>query len=115
MINFISILLLVIGLYIVSFSRSFFKKLLGLALFQSPILVLYLYFGIEKSGTIPIISEGVTVYHNPIPQVLMLTAIVVGISTTAVGLSLIRKIYKETGTLDEKEIIKILDKKNEGL
>jgi multicomponent Na+:H+ antiporter subunit C len=98
-------ILLMVGFYAVIAKTNLVKKLLGLSIFQGAVFLLYITMDKVEGGTAPIIQAGVTdaVYSNPLPQVLILTAIVVGISTTALGLALIVRIYEAYGTIEEDE------------
>ena len=102
------IVLLMTGFYIVIASGNLIKKLLGLSIFQSAVFLLYITMDKVEGGTAPIIQEGMTdqIFSNPLPQVLILTAIVVGISTTALGLALIVRIEEAFGTIEESGIRK---------
>lgn len=96
MINYqIAILLMMLGLLLMIISTSLIKKLIGMALFQTSALLFYISLGFIENASIPILTNTATIYTDPLPQVLMLTAIVVGVANLAVGLSLIIKIYKE--------------------
>lgn len=99
-------ILLMIGFYAVIAKPNLIKKLIGLSLFQAAVFLLYITMGKVEGGTAPIITTllGETLYSNPLPQVLILTAIVVGISTTALGLGIIVRIKEEYGTIEENEI-----------
>jgi multicomponent Na+:H+ antiporter subunit C len=101
--------LLMIGFYAVAARTNLIKKLIGLSLFQAAVFLLYITMGKVSGGTAPILPKGVSdaVYSNPLPQVLILTAIVVGISTTALGLGIIVRIQEEYGSIDEKDIQEI--------
>ena len=102
-------ILLMIGFYAVIAKLNLIKKLIGLSLFQSAVFLLYITMGRIEGGTAPIFSEAVGdyIYSNPLPQVLILTAIVVGISTTALGLGLVVRIREEYGSIEEHEIAEI--------
>jgi multicomponent Na+:H+ antiporter subunit C len=100
-----SVLLMMIGFFGVIARGNLVKKMMGLAIFQMSVLLFYISLGNVKGGTIPVIKEGVTLYVNPIPHVLMLTAIVVGVAVMAVGLALIVRIREAYGTIEEDEII----------
>jgi multicomponent Na+:H+ antiporter subunit C len=80
------------------------KKIIGLSLFQTSIFFLYITMGKVTGGSAPIFTDGVEVYSNPLPHVLILTAIVVGVATTAVALALIVRIHENFGTIEEDEI-----------
>ena len=101
--------LLMIGFYAVVAKTNLIKKLIGLSMFQAAVFLLYITMGKASGGTAPILQKGVTdaVFSNPLPQVLILTAIVVGISTTALGLGIIVRINEEYGSIDEKDIQEI--------
>jgi multicomponent Na+:H+ antiporter subunit C len=77
----------------------------GLGLFQSSVYLLYVAPGKLVGGTAPIVGAGFTVYSNPLPHVLILTAIVVGVATLAVGLALVVRIREAYGTVEEDEIL----------
>jgi multicomponent Na+:H+ antiporter subunit C len=102
--HWITIFLMVSGLYIVVARGNMVKKLVGLALFQTSVYLLYLSPGKILGGTAPILSENFTVYSNPLPHVLILTAIVVGVATLALGLALVVRINEAYGTIEEDEI-----------
>lgn len=101
------IVLMMIGFYIVMAYENLIKKLIGLNIFQVSVFILYISMGYLKGGTAPIFSEQYTVYSSPLPHVLILTAIVVGIATTALGLAIVVRIYKAYGTIEENEINKM--------
>lgn len=99
--------LLMTGLYAVIAKPNLIKKLIGIAIFQSAVFLLYITMDKVDGGTAPIIQENAPadrIYSNPLPQVLILTAIVVGIATTALGLAIIVRISETYGTLEEDEI-----------
>ena len=100
----IVVFLMMTGLYIVVEHGNLIKKLIGLSIFQAAVFVLYISMGKVRDGTAPIIGEGIEVYSNPLPHVLILTAIVVGVATTALGLALVVRINEEYGTIEEDEI-----------
>lgn len=101
----ICIVLMMSGFYTVMATSNLIKKLIGLSLFQTSVLLLYVSAGTVTHGIPPIHEGGEQVYSNPLPQVLMLTAIVVGIATLAVGLALVVRIRGSYGTIEEDEII----------
>ena len=106
--NFVIIVFLMMtGLYVVISRNNLIKKLVGLNLFQTSVFFLYISFGYVRGGAVPILTEGVEVYSNPLPHVLILTAIVVGVATTSVGLALAIRIKEEFGTIEEDEIHKM--------
>jgi len=102
---FVTILLLMVGLFIVIARGNLVKKLVGLGLFQTAVYLLYIAPGKLIGGTAPIIGEGFSVYSNPLPHVLILTAIVVGVATLALGLALAVRIKEAYGTAEEDEIL----------
>ncbi len=100
----IVIFLAMAGLYIVIARGNLIKKLVGLTIFQASVFILYISFGKVAGGTAPILAKGIEVYSNPLPHVLILTAIVVGVATTALGLALVVRIQKEYDTIEEDDI-----------
>ena len=102
----ITIFLMVSGLYIVIASGNMIKKIVGLSLFQTSVYLLYISAGKILGGTVPIIDKNYTIYSNPLPHVLILTAIVVGVATVALGLAIVARIHEEYGTIEEDEIFK---------
>jgi multicomponent Na+:H+ antiporter subunit C len=102
--QYITIFLMVSGLYIVIARGNMVKKLVGLSLFQTSVYLLYISAGKVSGGTAPIVDPRFTVYSHPLPHVLILTAIVVGIATLALGLALVVRINEAYGTIEEDEI-----------
>jgi multicomponent Na+:H+ antiporter subunit C len=98
--------LLMIGLYCVLARTNIVKSLIGLSMFQSAVFLLYISMDKVEGGTAPIIQGDVEnqIFANPLPQVLILTAIVVGISTTALGLAVAVRIHEAYGTIEEDQI-----------
>lgn len=101
---FITVFLMVAGLYIVMAHGNLIKKLVGLSIFQTSVYLLYIAPGMLIGGTPPVLAPQYTVYSNPLPQVLILTAIVVGIAAIALGLALAVRIRETYGTIEEDEI-----------
>ena len=124
------IVLLMIGLYAMIAKKNLIKKLIGMSIFQTAIILFYVSMGVKENATIPIIDHqighaqsddaraggGVAIhagrytlnpedYANPLPHVLMLTAIVVGVSTLGVALAVVQKVHAEYGTIEEDEIL----------
>lgn len=102
--------LMMTGLYVVVARGNLVKKIVGLNMFQTSVFMLYISMGKVDGGTAPIFPtdmkiDPAVVYSNPLPHVLILTAIVVGIATTALGLSLIIRIREEFGTIEEDDIL----------
>lgn len=112
------ILLIMVGFYGMMAKNNLMKKLIGMNIFQWAIILYYISIGAKKGGTIPIIDTQEALQHtvravnyiNPLPHVLMLTAIVVGVATTGIALTLLIIIYRKYGTLEEDEIIEALKK-----
>ena len=103
----ISIFLMMIGFYGIIAKGNLVKKLIGLSIFQVSVLLFYISVGFVKDAAVPIAKEGIDLYVNPLPHVLMLTAIVVGVAVMAVGLAIIVRIQEEYDTVEEDEIIKL--------
>ena len=99
------IFLMMIGLYATLSSRNLIKKVIGINIFQISVFLFYIAMSKVKHGTAPILWDKSHVYDNPLPHVLILTAIVVSVSTTAVALALIINIHKEYGTIEEDMIL----------
>ncbi len=102
--QWITVFLMVAGLYIVIARGNMVKKLVGLSLFQTSVYLLYISPGKIIGGTAPIIDKHFAVYSNPLPHVLILTAIIVGVATLALGLALVVRINEAYGTIEEDEI-----------
>ncbi len=100
----IVILLMMVGLYTVISRGNLIKKIIGLNIFQVSVFFLYISISTVEGGAVPIITEGIKVYSNPLPHVLILTAIVVGVATTALALALVVRIKESYGTIEEDEI-----------
>jgi len=132
----ISVILMMIGLYAMITKNNLIKKLIGMSIFQTAIILFYVSAGVKDGATIPIIEHHAPVaehasghssaeesahainpdhYSNPLPHVLMLTAIVVGVATLGVALAVAQVIYKNYGTLEEDELLnKIKMAENDG-
>ncbi len=108
--RFTIVLVMMAGLYIAIARNNLIKKLVGLSIFQSSVYLLYLLPGKIFGGTAPILDPRFSVYANPLPHVLILTAIVVGIGTLALGLTLVIRIKEAYGTIEEDEILDKDDK-----
>ena len=100
----IAIVLMMVGFYTVVARSNLIKKLVGLNIFQTSVFLLYISMGKVTCGTAPILDDRYTIYSNPIPHVLILTAIVVGGATTALGLSLVVRIRESYGTIEDNEL-----------
>ena len=101
----ISFFLMMLGFYGVITSGNLIKKLLGMGLFQTSVLLFYISIAKIEGAAVPILAEDRTLYTNPLPHVLMLTAIVVGVAVLAVGLALVVRIRDAYGTIEEDEIL----------
>ncbi len=106
------IILMMTGLYIVVAKGNLVKKIVGLNIFQTSVFMLYISMGKVTGGTAPIFPHDLdidpdVIYSNPLPHVLILTAIVVGIATTSLGLALIVRINEEYGSIEEERILEI--------
>lgn len=107
------VVLMMIGFYAMIGKRNLVKKLLGMNIFQTAIILFFVSMGAKRGGGIPILDKEaalagavkVAEVVNPLPHVLMLTAIVVSVSVTGVALAVLQRIYKEYGTLEEDEIL----------
>jgi len=100
----IIIALMMLGFYIVISHQNLIKKIVGLSVFQVSVFLFYISMGNVSGGTAPILSDGIVVYSNPLPHVLILTAIVVGVATTALGLALVVRINDAFGSIEDDEI-----------
>jgi len=101
----VTIFLMVAGMFIIVARGNLIKKLIGLGIFQTSVYLLYVAPGKLIGGTAPIIDPAFKVYSNPLPHVLILTAIVVGVATLALGLALVVRIRESYGTIEEDEIL----------
>jgi len=111
---------MMIGFYAMLGKKNLVKKLIGMNIFQWSIILFFVSLGAKKGGSIPILEVDHNAHHvvshaidatqyvNPLPHVLMLTAIVVGVGTTGVSLALLLMIYRKYKTLEEDEILRIL-------
>ena len=99
------ILLMMIGLYITLSRGNLVKKIVGLNVFQMSVFLLYISLGKAEDGTAPILTGEPEIFSNPLPHVLILTAIVVGIATTSLGLALVVRIHESYGTIEEDAIL----------
>ena len=114
----IYVVLMMIGFYAMIGKNNLVKKLLGMNIFQTAIILMFISSGVKKGGLIPIIDKQAALEHgvnsalinNPVPHVLMLTAIVVSVSVTGVALALMQRIHRRYGTLEENEILEKIDR-----
>jgi len=98
------VVLMMIGFYIVIAHGNLIKKIVGLSIFQTSVFIFYISMAKVDGGTAPILADGIEQYSNPLPHVLILTAIVVGIATTALGLALAVRIKEAYGSVEEEDI-----------
>ena len=105
--NYLVVICLMMGgLFIVMSQHNFVKKLVGLAIFQTSVFLFYISVGKVAGGTAPILTKASdTIYSNPLPHVLILTAIVVGVATTALGLALVLRINAAFGSIEDHEVL----------
>jgi multicomponent Na+:H+ antiporter subunit C len=120
-----ALILLLIGLYGMVAKNNLMKKIIGMTIFQTAIILFYISLGAKKGASIPIILEGhgvagsatpvieAAAYANPLPHVLMLTAIVVGVGTLGVALAILQKIQRVHGTIEEDEVLQDLRDRRE--
>lgn len=100
----IVIALMMIGFYAVIARPNLVKKIAGLFVFQTSVFILYISMAKVRGGSAPILADGIELYSNPLPHVLILTAIVVGVATTALGLALVVRIHEAYGSINEDDI-----------
>lgn len=101
------IFLMMAGFYTVIAYDNLIKKLIGLNIFQSAVFMLYISVGNVNGGTAPIAADNIELYSNPLTHVLILTAIVVGVATTSLGLALVIRIKEAYGTINEDDIVRM--------
>jgi multicomponent Na+:H+ antiporter subunit C len=112
----IYVVLIMIGFYGMMGKNNLIKKLIGMNIFQWSIILFYISMGSKKGATVPVVDPSLHPavraidYINPLPHVLMLTAIVVGVATTGIALSLLIILYRRYGTIEEDEILQALRK-----
>ena len=107
---YLVIILMMLGFYAVIARGNMVKKMVGLNIFQTSVFMLYISVGKIDGGTAPILTgDPASVYSNPLPHVLILTAIVVGVATTAVGYALIIRIHEAYGTIEDDEVAVLID------
>ena len=100
------VVLMMVGFYIVIAHGNLIKKIVGLSIFQTSVFIFYISIAKVDGGSAPVLAEGISQYSNPLPHVLILTAIVVRIATTALGLALAVRIKEAYGSIEEEEIQK---------
>lgn len=103
----IYVILMMIGFYAMIAKKNLIKKIIGMNIFQTAVFLFYISLADVEGGTAPIVWEGMegATYVNPLPHVLILTAIVVCVSTTAVALAIAIRIYEEYGTIEEDKLL----------
>jgi len=112
----IYVVLIMIGFYGMMGKNNLMKKLIGMNIFQWSIILFYISIGSKRGATVPVVDLSLhpivraSDYINPLPHVLMLTAIVVGVATTGIALSLLIILYRRYGTIEEDEILEALRK-----
>ena len=104
--DWVVVVLMMIGFYIVISHGNLIKKIVGLSIFQTSVFIFYISMAKVDGGSAPILAENISQYSNPLPHVLILTAIVVGIATTALALALTVRIKEAYGSIEEEEIQK---------
>jgi len=104
--DWVVVVLMMIGFYIVIAHGNLIKKIVGLNIFQTSVFIFYISMAKVDGGSAPILAENISQYSNPLPHVLILTAIVVGIATTALALALTVRIKEAYGSIEEAEIQK---------
>ncbi|MDO9244343.1 MAG: cation:proton antiporter subunit C [Rhodocyclaceae bacterium] len=101
----VTVFLMVAGLFIIMAHGNLIRKMIGLSIFQTSVYLLYIVPGKLIGGTAPIIAPEYGIYSNPLPHVLILTAIVVGVATLALGLALAVRIREAYGSIEEDQIL----------
>ena len=101
------VVLMMAGFYVVIAQHNKMKKIVGLNIFQVAVFVFYITMAKVDGGSAPILDDAIKTYSNPLPHVLILTAIVVGVATTALALALVVRIQRAYGTIEEDEIFVI--------
>ncbi len=108
----VTIFLIVSGIYIVAARSNMIKSLVGVGIFQTSVYLLYLTPGKVIGGTPPIIDPEYELYSNPLPHVLILTAIVVSVATLALGLAVVVRIHEAYRTIEEDELVEIVERED---
>ena len=109
--NFLTVVIIFLwGFYIMVTRYNLIKKLIGMYLVQTSVIFFLVSISAKKDATVPVLMSTTdpvqaAIYANPLPHVLTLTAIVVGVATLGVGLALCAAIYRKYGSLDEEEIV----------
>jgi multicomponent Na+:H+ antiporter subunit C len=94
------VLLAVIGTYLMMSRRTLLKSLVGLYVFQTAVILLFVALSTRSGATVPIVSGDLPM-HNPLPHAMMLTAIVVGVATVGVAIAILRRIQAESGSIED--------------
>jgi multicomponent Na+:H+ antiporter subunit C len=103
----VAIVLLMLGLYTMIAHRNLTKKLIGMSIFQTAIILFFLVTSIKDGATLPIVFPGAVEaagFMNPLPHALMLTAIVVMVATSGVAFAILIRLHARYGTLEEDEL-----------
>ena len=103
----VAIFLMMAGFYTIIAYDNLIKKIIGLNIFQTAVFMLYISVGKISGGSAPIAADNIELYSNPLPHVLILTAIVVGVATTSLGLALVIRIKEAYGTINEDDIVQM--------
>ncbi|MBE8191341.1 MAG: cation:proton antiporter subunit C [Alphaproteobacteria bacterium] len=107
---YLVIFLMMLGFYTLIARGNMVKKMVGLNVFQTSVFILYISMGKIDNSTAPILTDNpLAIYANPLPHVLILTAIVVGVATTALGYALIIRIYENFGTIEDHELVDFME------
>jgi multicomponent Na+:H+ antiporter subunit C len=108
----LAIILAMIGFYTMISRTNLVKKVIALNVFQVSVFILFISIGVKEGGTMPVMREGYELYSNPLPHVLILTAIVVGVAMTALALALVVRIRETYGTVEE-DLIQAQDEESD--
>lgn len=103
----VALALLMVGLYTMIAHRNLFKKLVGMTIFQTAVILFFMVMSVKRNATLPIVPEGPLdprAFMNPLPHALMLTAIVVAVATSGVALAILVRLHAVYGTLEEDRL-----------
>jgi multicomponent Na+:H+ antiporter subunit C len=106
-----AMVLMTVGLYVMVAHRNLLKKLIGMTIFQTAIILFFLLTSVKRHATLPIVTEGLpaAAAMNPLPHALMLTAIVVMVATTGVALAILVRLYERYHSIEEDELAERVD------
>jgi multicomponent Na+:H+ antiporter subunit C len=96
------VLLSMVGVFLMMSQRNLLKSVVGLYLFQTAVILLFIILSFRSDGTVPIVVDGLPM-HNALPHAMMLTAIVVGVATLGVAMAILRRIQAESATIEDRE------------